>query len=132
MKRSALITLLLLVGYSLPMSAQAVGKVVEYDPSKEANYTCSIIDITEINLGTPAIQLIFSLNGRRHCTVVGTKAFLEKNKFTFAKGETVQIVGVVLGEVEDGIFISTRLVKKGDVTLALKNEKGDPLWTPKH
>lgn len=130
MKRPVLFALLLLGALSLPLSAQA-GRIIEYDRSKEATYTCTIIDIQEIPLGTPAVQLILTMDGRRHCAVVGDKAFLEKHKFAFAKGETIQIVGVIMGELEDGIYISTRLVKKGEATLTVKDEKGEILWGPK-
>jgi len=127
----ALITALTLGLAALPASAQAAGRIVEYDASLEKDFRATVIEVQDINLGLPVLQLITEIDGVRHATVVGTAAYLKEKGFTFAKGEIITIRGVVMGQIEEGAFLSAREITKGEATLVLKNKKGEAIWHPK-
>lgn len=124
--------LLLLLGLpALPAPAQISGRVVAYDAKQEKTYRATVLEVKGIDLGLPALQLILDLGGVRHVCVVGTAAYLKEKGFSFAWGETVTVTGVVVGPVEEGVFISARQITKGDATLVLKDKDGTPVWLPK-
>lgn len=126
----ALITALTLGLAALPASAQAAGRVVEYDASLEKDFRATVVELKDINLGFTALQLITEIDGVRHTSIVGTTAYLKEKGFTFAKGEIVTIRGVVTGRVEEGTFLSAREITKGEATLVLKNKQGVSIWLP--
>ncbi len=115
---------------SLPVPAQISGQVIEYDSKQEKAYRATVLEVKDINLGLPALQLILDLGGVRHVCIVGTAAYLKEKGFSFAWGETVTIIGVVAGPVEEGIFISARQITKGEATLVLKDKEGKSVWRP--
>jgi hypothetical protein len=53
---------------------------------------------------------------------------LEKEKFTFAKGDQIEVTGskVKIGAVD---ALLAREVKKGDKTLTLRNAQGVSAWS---
>jgi hypothetical protein len=59
---------------------------------------------------------------------LGPTAFLEKEKFTFAKGDQIDVTGskVKIGATD---ALLAREVKKGDKTLTLRNAQGIPAWS---
>jgi len=114
-----------------PATAQMAGRIVEYDARQEKAYRATVLEVKDINLGLPALQLISDIGGVRHVCVVGTAAYLKENGFSFAWGETVTITGVVAGQVEEGVLISAREITKGKATLVLKDKEGKSVWLPK-
>ena len=116
---------------ALPAAAQISGQIVEYDAKQEKTYRATVLEVKDINLGLPALQLITDIGGGRHVCIVGTAAYLKEKGFSFAWGETVTITGVVAGPIEEGVFISAREIKKGEATLVLKDKEGKSVWRPK-
>ncbi len=59
---------------------------------------------------------------------LGPTRFLEKNKFIFAKGDQVEIIGSKV-EMDGADALLAREVKKGGKTLTLRNAQGVPAWS---
>ncbi len=127
-----LLTVLAIASITLSAMAQAVsGRLVEYDIKLEKAYRATVLEVKDVNLGLPALQLISDIGGVRHVSVVGTAAYLKEKGFSFAWGETVTITGVVAGPVEEGVYLSAREIKKGEATLVLRDSAGKSVWLPK-
>lgn len=76
--------------------------------------------------------------GRTHLTLkadkgtldvhVGPTSFIEKEGFSFAKGDELEVTGSKVA-YQKGEAIIAREIKKGDKTLTLRDEKGYPVWS---
>jgi hypothetical protein len=60
---------------------------------------------------------------------LGPAWFLAEQKVTLAAGDSVEVTGAKVAAREGDPSFVARLVKKGDTTLALRNEQGAPLWS---
>ena len=74
------------------------------------------------NMGT---HLLLKTKDSKLDVHVGPSAYIEKNGFAFAEGDTVEVTGSLL-KTKDGIL--ARSIKKGGKALVLRNESGKPLW----
>lgn len=61
--------------------------------------------------------------------MLGPAAFVSSNGFTFAKGDQLTLTGsrIAMGAME---FIIAREVVKNGKTLTLRDDKGNPKWSP--
>jgi hypothetical protein len=59
---------------------------------------------------------------------LGPTAFLEKEKFTFAKGDQIEVTGSKV-KIEGADALIAREVKKGGKTLTLRDAQGVPAWS---
>ncbi len=59
---------------------------------------------------------------------LGPTSFLEKQQFTFAKDDQVEVTGSKI-KVEGADALIAREVKKGGKTLTLRNAQGVPAWS---
>jgi hypothetical protein len=59
---------------------------------------------------------------------VGPTAFLDEQKISFEKGDTVEVLGSRV-TLEDKPVVLAREIKKGDQVLTLRNEQGVPMWS---
>ena len=57
---------------------------------------------------------------------VGSDKFLQTNKLTFSRGDTVRIVGEQVAYGDGSIFVA-RTIQKGAQTLAIRSVRGFPL-----
>ena len=59
---------------------------------------------------------------------LGPTTFLEKEKFTFAKGDQIEVTGSKV-KIEGADALIAREVKKGGKTLTLRDAQGVPAWS---
>ena len=59
---------------------------------------------------------------------VGPTAYLAEKGITFAKGDTVEILGSRV-TIDKEAFLIARQIKKGDKTWTLRDASGRPLWS---
>ena len=59
---------------------------------------------------------------------VGPTAYLAEKEISFAKGDTVEILGsrITMG---NEVFLIAKQIKKGDKTWTLRDASGRPLWS---
>jgi hypothetical protein len=57
---------------------------------------------------------------------VGSDKFLQTNKLTFSRGDTIRIVGAQVAYGDGSIFVA-RTIQKGAQTLAIRSVRGFPL-----
>jgi hypothetical protein len=57
---------------------------------------------------------------------VGSDKFLQTNKLTFSRGDTVRVVGEEVAYGDGSIFVA-RTIQKGAQTLAIRSARGFPL-----
>ena len=59
---------------------------------------------------------------------VGPTAYLAEKRITFAKGDTLEILGSRV-TVDNETFLIARQIKKGDNTWTLRDASGRPAWS---
>lgn len=104
----------------------------KYDSATEVTLKATIQEVKE--QGCPSCgrnqtgtHLTVQAEGSTFDVHLGPTRFLTKNNFTFAKGESVEIIGskVKVGEAE---AVLAREVKRSGQTLTLRNAQGIPAW----
>jgi hypothetical protein len=102
-----------------------------YDPTTETTVKGTVEEIKQISGprgGPGGAHLILKTDKETLEVHLGPTAFLEQEKFTFAKGDQVEVTGskVKIGATD---ALLAREVKKGDKTLTLRNAQGVPMWS---
>jgi hypothetical protein len=108
---------------------QGAGRM--YDPATETTVKGTVEEVKQIpgqRGGASGTHLIVKTDKETLEVHLGPTAFLEKEKFTFAKGDQIEVTGskVKIGAAD---ALLAREVKKGDKTLTLRNAQGIPVWS---
>jgi hypothetical protein len=108
---------------------QGAGRM--YDPATETTVKGTVEEVKQIpgqRGGASGAHLIVKTDKETLEVHLGPTAFLEKEKFTFAKGDQIEVTGskVKIGAAD---ALLAREVKKGDKTLTLRNAQGIPVWS---
>lgn len=128
--------LLLLAGVALVAFSQGGGRregrnVPRYDRMTEATFSGTIGEVREVDhpgFRGKGLHATLKTEQGSFDVHLGPVWFIGKEKFSFAKGEEIEVVG---SKVDDsgGPSVIARAVKKGDKTLTLRNQDGVPLWS---
>ncbi len=127
------IVFLLLLGSSESFSQQGRGQGVRgrtYNPATVETISGRIDEVVFVKGGrgrsAQGVHLALSTTGGSIEAHLGPASFVD-GKMTFAKGDTVMIVGsrMTMGG-RDAIIAKT--VTKGGTVLTLRNDDGTPLW----
>jgi hypothetical protein len=102
-----------------------------YDPATETTVKGTVEEVKQVSGargGLGGTHLILKTDKETLEVHLGPTAFLEKEKFTFAKGDQIEVTGskVKIGAAD---ALLARVVKKGDKTLTLRNVQGVPAWS---
>jgi uncharacterized Zn finger protein len=108
--------------------------MMKYDPSTEITLKGSIEEVKEMDCANcgPNMKgthlVVKTADGKSVEVDLGPARFLSDQKFSFQKGDSVEIVGskVTMGNTQTVI---AREVKKGDQTLTLRDSQGMPRWS---
>jgi hypothetical protein len=108
---------------------QGAGRM--YDPATETTVKGTVEEVKQIpgqRGGASGTHLIVKTDKETLEVHLGPTAFLEKEKFTFAKGDQIEVTGskVKIGAAD---ALLAREVKKGGKTLTLRNAQGIPVWS---
>jgi len=63
---------------------------------------------------------------------LGPTLFLDEKKLTFAKGDSITVIGSKVKQDDGSNLVIARHVTKGVQVLELRNEEGRPLWEDRH
>lgn len=102
-----------------------------YDPATEATIKGTIVEVKEIaNQRGAGMGLHLLLKTEQGVMEVhlGPKTFVEKQSFTFAKGDSLEVIGSKVKNADADALIA-REVKKGGQILTLRNAQGVPAWS---
>lgn len=125
--------LALVVPVALAQGGMGQGKgMPKYDPATETTLKGTIEEVKEqecqmCRMGTTGTHLMVKSGSETLEIHLGPTSFLNEKKFSFAKGDQIEVVGskVKMGGTD---ALIAREVKKGDQTLTLRNAQGIPQW----
>jgi DNA/RNA endonuclease YhcR with UshA esterase domain len=108
---------------------QGAGRM--YDTATETTVKGTVEEVKQVSGprgGPGGTHLILKTDKETLEVHLGPTTFLEKEKFTFAKGDQIEVTGskVKIGAAD---ALLAREVKKGDKTLTLRNAQGIPAWS---
>ena len=124
---------ILAFGAKLMAASNEVPKVEQeprYDPANVVELTAVITEVREVAKGSPLNGVNLVVRTDSDATVgvyVAPVAFLKNFDITFAKGNSIHIVGSKV-KVNGGSVVLGREVRKDSTTLYLRNRNGDPYW----
>jgi hypothetical protein len=103
-----------------------------YDVSKEATLHCTVHSVDEVVAGDcrgcdGGIHLRATCAGEECDIHLGPSAYVASKSFAIAKDDEIDVTGARVAE-EGGVSVIAREVKKGEAVLALRDERGRPLW----
>ena len=102
-----------------------------YDPTTETTVKGTVEEVKQISGhrdGPGGTHLILKTDKETLEVHLGPTSFLEQEKFTFAKGDQIEVIGSKV-KVGGADALLAREVKKGDKTLTLRNAQGVPAWS---
>ena len=103
---------------------------IRYDPATVVNITGVVEDIREV-LAPPAVRgihfLIKAETGGVVDAYLGPTWFVQEFVSNFGKRSEVQVIG---SKVKSGnsVIVLAREVRKGEITLYLRDKDGNPFW----
>ena len=127
----AIAVLTLGVASALAQGGRGQGAGRMYDPATETTVKGTVEEVKQVSGargGPDGAHLILKTDKETLEVHLGPTTFLEKEKFTFAKGDQIEVTGskVKIGAAD---ALLAREVKKGDKTLTLRNAQGVPAWS---
>lgn len=112
--------------------AQTGRGVRNYDPATEKTVKGTVEEVKEVaskgGRGQGGTHLMVKAGRESWQVDVGPTAFLNKQGFSFAKGNQVEVIGSKV-TIEGKQVLIAREVKKEGKTLILRNAQGVPVWS---
>jgi len=103
-------------------------KMTRYEVSTEATITGTVEDVLQPQRGRMmGTHLVVKTSAETIEVHVGPSNFVSGKGFTFAKGDSVQVVGSKV-TIEGKEALIAREVTRDGKTLTLRDETGRPLW----
>ncbi len=123
----------LVAGLAGPLRAQTAGPRGQgpmYDPATEVTLKGTVEEVRQIsgNRRWGGTHLTLRTDQGTIDVHVGPSWFLEKNKMSIAKGDSVEVTGSKV-KFASGDALIAREIKKGGNTLTLRNTQGIPAWS---
>ena len=118
---------------TMPLLAQGSGagnEMHNYDPKTEVTVKGTIEDVQQQTgkTGWSGTHLILKTDAATVNVHVGPSSYLAKNQFTFAKGDTIEVVGSRVTIAGQETLLAREITKDGK-TLVLRNPQGIPKWS---
>jgi hypothetical protein len=103
-----------------------------YDKATETTLKGPIVELKllETPNGVPATHLMLQDGPQMIEVFVGPTIYLTAQGMIFAKGESVEVTGSKV-QISGAPALLARQIKKGDKSLALRDESGRPAWAKK-
>ncbi|MGB7602685.1 MAG: hypothetical protein WBM24_20450 [Candidatus Sulfotelmatobacter sp.] len=129
--RLALISFLMLMTASLLAQGSSAGKGTRnYDPKTEVRVKGTIESVQQQTgkTGWSGTHIILKTDAATVDVHVGPSSYIAKNQFTFAKGDTIEVVGSKVTITGQETLLAREITKDGK-TLVLRNPQGIPEWS---
>ncbi len=136
-KRSAILLAILTLAVALAAMAQGGHRSPMYDPKTEVTLTGSIDEVQPqgcaqnqccMGMQGGGMHLILKSETETVAVCVGPNGFVQKKGFSFAKGDTIEVVGSRT-KIADKDFVIARQITKDHQTLTLRDAQGVPEWS---
>ena len=123
----------LVAGLLLGQSAAAQGAVPKYDPTTETKMKGVVEELKLPPKGQEKdIAHLVMKNGDQMVDVyLCPKSFMDEMGITFTKGDEIAFTGSKVKQGEDEMILAREVVK-GQDTLVLRDDKGNPVWAWGH
>ncbi|MBZ5610339.1 MAG: hypothetical protein LAP38_18915 [Acidobacteriia bacterium] len=122
---SVFMALTLAVAVAQPRRGQ---RTPVYDPSTEKTITGQIQDVQQTQRGRmQGTHLTVKTESETVDVRLGPSDFIQNQGFTFAKGDTVEIVGSIVKVAGADVMIAKEVTKDGK-KLTLRDSAGRPMW----
>ena len=101
-----------------------------YDATKEVVLTGTVDAVTtmEGRMGMAGIHVELNAAGAPVAVHLGPSSYLKEKGLELAKGDTVEVTGARL-QIDGVDSLLAREVKKGSLSVTLRDERGMPLWS---
>ena len=118
---------------TMPLLAQGGGPgkgMRNYDPKTEVTVQGTIEDVQQQSgkTGWSGTHLLLKTDAATLDVHVGPSAYISKKQFTFAKGDTIEVVGSKVAISGKEALLAREITKNGK-TLVLRNAEGIPEWS---
>lgn len=116
-------------GFAQRRGGQGKG-LPKYSPSTEVTVQGTVEEVSEhaSPMGWPGTHLTVKAEKETLEVHLGPSSFLGDKKFSFAKGDRIEVTGSKI-KFEGADALLAREVKKGGQTLTLRDAQGIPLWS---
>ena len=123
---------IIILGVAAAAYAQGMrGGGGNYNPATETTLTGTVDEVTNLpspGKGGGGLHVMLNTGASAIAVHVGPASFVSSKHFTFAKGDTVTVVGSKV-TMEGQEVVIAREIKKGEQVLTLRDVKGFPLWS---
>jgi DNA/RNA endonuclease YhcR with UshA esterase domain len=131
--RASLVFLFLILTAPLLLSQMGQGsgkRTRNYDPATEMTVKGTVEDVTHPagRNGAAGTHLVLKADQGALDVHLGPSSYLSSQQFTFAKGDSVEVVGSKAKVDSKDVLIARQVTKDGKV-LTLRNALGVPLWS---
>jgi hypothetical protein len=115
----------------IPLLAQSpTPRARMYDPKTEMTVNGAIEDVQQLpcrsrRYGT---HLLVKTDSETVEVCTGPAAYIQKSGFTFAKGDTIEVIGSKV-KFNDKDYLVARQITKDNKTLTLRDAQGIPEWS---
>jgi DNA/RNA endonuclease YhcR with UshA esterase domain len=101
-----------------------------YDPKTEVAVKGTIEDVQQQTgrRGWSGTHLVLKTDAATFDVHVGPSAYIAQQKFTFAKGDVIEVVGSKVTIADEEAVLAREITKDGK-TLVLRNAQGIPEWS---
>ncbi len=127
MRKTVLLLFLFSLGLATAWAQRCPGRGARnYNPATEATVQGSVQEV--VSTGRQGIHVLLKTGTETLEVHVGPASYLTQRQFTLAKGDAIEVTGsrMKFGETE---ALIARQVRKGDLTLTLRDARGIPLWS---
>lgn len=123
------LALALMLASTLTAQERRQGGPPPYDPSKEVTVSGVVTGTETIEVGSDKRRILMvTVEGTPMGVILGPDTWVEKQGIAFAKGNTVQVIGLTGYRYDGNPAMMPRMVKVGSKTLTLRDASGKPLW----
>ena len=101
-----------------------------YDPKTEVTVKGTIEDVQQQTgkRGWSGTHLVLKTDAATLDVHVGPSSYIAQQKFTFAKGDVIEVVGSKVTIADKEALLAREITKDGK-TLVLRNAQGVPQWS---
>jgi len=127
------VSLLLVAGFLLSLASAAQTAPPKYDPSTEMKMKGVVEELKLPPKGKEhdAAHLVMKNGDQMVDIYLCPKSFMDEMGVSFTAGDEIAFTGSKVKAGSDEMILAREVVK-GQDTLVLRDDKGNPVWTPGH
>lgn len=100
----------------------------KYDPANEVKIKGTVDDIKIVPGAMQGVHVMLKSETETILVQTAPETFLKEMGTTFAKGDTIEVVGCKIKDADGNDELLARQINKGTDELQLRDKKGKPVW----